>query len=94
MDRRSPERTCVVCRQVHGKHGLVRVARLQDGSVVLDPTGKGPGRGAYVCRSQECWHSKGLVPLLSRALRVEVSAEDRARLASFASETGIAASLG
>ena len=38
----------------------------------LDPTGRAPGRGAYVCRSEECLKKalKGSRP--SRALRVNV----------------------
>ena len=34
------------------KRELTRVVRTPDGRVVLDPTGKMPGRGAYLCGSQ------------------------------------------
>ncbi|MBC8102385.1 MAG: YlxR family protein, partial [Cytophagales bacterium] len=41
-----------------GKRGLLRVVRLgageDAGTVVLDPTGKRSGRGAYVCPTPDC----------------------------------------
>ena len=56
--RRTPIRTCVACRTSGGKRGLLRVVRLgageNAGDVVLDPTGKKSGRGAYVCPTDEC----------------------------------------
>jgi len=36
------------------KRTLIRVVLNQDGGISLDPTGKSPGRGAYVCKNTEC----------------------------------------
>ena len=36
------------------KRALIRVTRSQEGDISLDPTGKKPGRGAYVCANAEC----------------------------------------
>jgi predicted RNA-binding protein YlxR (DUF448 family) len=36
------------------KRELIRLVASQDGDIALDPTGKKPGRGAYVCRSRSC----------------------------------------
>ena len=53
--RRVPVRTCVACRTTGGKRALLRVVRLPEGQgVVLDPTGKKSGRGAYVCPTAAC----------------------------------------
>lgn len=56
--RRVPIRTCVACRTSGGKRGLLRVVRLgagdHAGEIVLDPTGKISGRGAYVCPTADC----------------------------------------
>lgn len=49
-----PLRSCVVCRRQKEKSELLRIVRTSDGSVVFDPSGKQAGRGAYVCRSDEC----------------------------------------
>lgn len=56
--RRTPIRTCVACRTSGGKRGLLRVVRLgggeEAGQIVLDPSGKKSGRGAYVCPTADC----------------------------------------
>ena len=48
--RTEPERTCVACRAKGGKRELIRVVRRPDGRVHSDPSGKAPGRGAYLHR--------------------------------------------
>ena len=58
--KKVPMRMCVGCREMKPKKELMRVVRGPDGTVFLDPSGKKPGRGAYVCRSGDC---------LSRAIR-------------------------
>jgi predicted RNA-binding protein YlxR (DUF448 family) len=59
-ERHEPARTCVACRTERRKGSLLRVVRGPDGSVSVDPAGRLPGRGAYLCRDAACW---------SRALR-------------------------
>ena len=49
-----PERLCVGCRQLRPKGELMRIVRSPEGEISIDPTGKSPGRGAYLCRSSEC----------------------------------------
>jgi len=52
------------------------VVRTRAGTIEIDPRGKLPGRGAYVCRTRQCWQT-GLEPKkLERALKCQVSAED------------------
>ena len=53
-ETKQPERLCVGCRQLHPKGGMLRIVRAPDGTVAYDPTGKGLGRGAYLCPSSEC----------------------------------------
>ncbi len=48
-----PMRTCVGTRVAFPKRDLVRLARTDDGHVVVDPTGKRSGsRGAYLSKSR------------------------------------------
>ncbi len=47
-------RKCVVCGEIRPKDELIRIAKLSSGEVVPDPLGRGPGRGAYLCRNREC----------------------------------------
>ena len=76
-----PQRTCVGCRQVLAKRALVRIVRSAEG-VHVDPTGKAAGRGAYLHDQRACWQA-GLRGPLTRALKTELSAEDRGRLESY-----------
>ncbi len=52
--RKIPMRMCVGCREMKEKRELIRVVRSPEGELSLDPGGKKPGRGAYVCRQGEC----------------------------------------
>jgi predicted RNA-binding protein YlxR (DUF448 family) len=49
-----PRRTCVACRVVREKSQFVRLVRRPEGTVVVDETGRMPGRGAYVCTATAC----------------------------------------
>jgi hypothetical protein len=86
-----PQRTCVGCREVHGKRQLTRVVRTPDGHVVIDPTGKRAGRGAYVHERRECWE-EALRGRLAHALKIErLPDEDRVALAAHAATLAEAA---
>jgi uncharacterized protein len=58
----------VTCRTVRAQRDLIRIVRVPDGSVQLDPGGRLAGRGAYVCRDTACIHGATERGLLSRAL--------------------------
>jgi hypothetical protein len=76
-----PQRTCVGCHTVRPKRTLVRVVRTPEG-VMVDPTGKLNGRGAYLHNSRSCWE-RGLSGALKNALKVELTTEDKQRLEAF-----------
>ena len=75
------------CRQEQSKRALVRVVRAADTHVQVDPTGKAAGRGAYLCSEPECWTVALHRGALGRALRIALSAEDRATLERYRDET-------
>ena len=54
MPKKIPLRQCVGCREHKPKKELIRVVRSPEGAVSLDFKGKLPGRGAYVCPSEDC----------------------------------------
>ncbi|WP_337870164.1 YlxR family protein [Meiothermus sp.] len=55
-----PIRQCIACRERRPKRELLRVV-LTEAGPVLDPTGRKPGRGAYVCPDKPaCWEEKKL----------------------------------
>lgn len=78
-----PRRTCIACRTAAPKRSFVRVVRTPAGAVLVDPTGKLSGRGASICGTRACWTKALTGALLDRALRAEVSADDRASLSAF-----------
>ncbi|MEW5991717.1 MAG: YlxR family protein, partial [Chloroflexota bacterium] len=72
--RRPATRSCVSCRTSRDKRELLRVVRLPDGSIRIDPTGRLAGRGAYVCRDQDCITTAIRRGTLTRALATPVPA--------------------
>ncbi len=76
-----PQRTCVGCRQVNAKRELIRLVRTPQG-ILIDPSGKMAGRGAYLHRQRSCWEA-ALKGALAHALRVELTPEERMRLENF-----------
>jgi len=79
-----PLRTCIACRQTRSKRELVRVVRTPGGDVKVDLTGKLSGRGAYLCRAQDCWEQALNSQRLNSALKTTLTAAEVATLRSFA----------
>jgi predicted RNA-binding protein YlxR (DUF448 family) len=86
--KKRPIRTCVACRSSDEKNGLLRIVRSSTGEIAIDPTGKKPGRGAYICRKPECVAAAAKRKALDRALRAAVPVEliERLRLAVMGNE--------
>ncbi|TET18449.1 MAG: YlxR family protein, partial [Dehalococcoidia bacterium] len=78
-----PERTCIACREKRPKWELVRVVRTPQGGVEIDPRGKEGGRGAYLCRRQECWEIGLKGKRLQHALRSEIVSEQCAEFIAY-----------
>ena len=70
-----PQRTCGACRQKSDKRQFTRIVRTENG-VVLDPTGKRNGRGAYLCDQPACWEKAVRKGLLNTALNTHLTAEE------------------
>jgi len=79
-----PQRTCVGCGQIRSKREMVRVVRTLDGGVEIDETGKRSGRGAYLCRRQECWEVALKKDRLEHALKTSLTDEEKATFEEFA----------
>ena len=63
-------RTCVGCRQRAAKQHLLRVVAGEDGTLVPDPQGRAPGRGAHLHPTLECLELALRRRAFPRALRV------------------------
>ncbi|MBE9389251.1 RNase P modulator RnpM [Vagococcus salmoninarum] len=71
--RKIPLRKCVVSGEMKPKKEMVRVVRSKEGDVAIDPTGKLPGRGAYITIDpaivQKAWDKN----MLSRGLNAKLT---------------------
>lgn len=75
-NQKVPMRKCVGCGEMKSKKEMMRVLKTEDGEFVLDVTGKKNGRGAYVCRSKECFvkamKNKGLERSFKQSIPKEI----------------------
>jgi hypothetical protein len=65
-------RTCTACRIKQQKPQLIRVCRNKNGGFFVDESGKGEGRGAYVCISAECINKCVTKKLLNKSFKCAV----------------------
>lgn len=78
--RKIPMRRCVGCQEQKEKKALVRIVRTPEYDIVLDPTGKKSGRGAYICRDAQCLELARKKKAFNRALKVDIPDEIYERL--------------
>ena len=83
--KHGPRRTGVACRKVDAKRGLQRLVRVEGQRVLVDPTGKRAGRGAYLCAERGCWEAALKRTVIERALKIDqLEPEDRQMLSAYA----------
>lgn len=75
QEKRVPLRKCIGCGEMIGKKGAFRVVRSKEGEVSFDPTGKKAGRGAYICRDEQCLDIVKKAHKLDRSLKCSVPDE-------------------
>ena len=72
-NKKIPMRKCVCCQEMKEKKSLIRVVKTAEGDIILDDTGKKNGRGAYICKSLECFKKAKKTKARERSLGVSVS---------------------
>lgn len=70
--RKIPMRRCVGCRKKKDKRELLRIVKNNEGEIFVDPTGKKNGRGAYICKSIECFNKARKAKSLSSEFSCEI----------------------
>ena len=77
VNKKIPMRKCVGCGEMKPKKELLRILRTETGEFVVDALGKANGRGAYLCRSVECFQkavkNRGLERSFKQAIPPEVN---------------------
>jgi hypothetical protein len=76
-----PQRTCVGCHQVSPKRSLIRVVCTPN-EIIIDPTGKISGRGAYLHNKRSCWE-RAFKGALAHSLKVELDKYNIGHLQAF-----------
>ena len=54
MQKKKPERTCMACNSQKEKSDLLRIVKSKEGLIEVDISGKKNGRGAYICKNEDC----------------------------------------
>jgi len=72
MQKKVPVRQCLGCREHKPKSELIRVVKSPEGDISLDFSFKAPGRGAYVCRSIDCFKRVIKSNAFSRTLKTQI----------------------
>ena len=72
MEKKTPMRQCLGCREMKPKRELIRVARSPEGEISLDFRGKAPGRGAYLCKDRGCLEKTIKGKALERAFSARI----------------------
>lgn len=70
--KKIPMRTCIVTKEKCEKKDLLRIVRTPEGIVIVDPTGKENGRGAYLKKDIDVIKKAEKSKILERVLEVEV----------------------
>ena len=73
LQKKKPERTCIVCKTQREKNELLRIVKSKDGIIEPDITGKKNGRGAYICKSEECLDKLIKTKRLEKIFEKEIS---------------------
>ncbi len=75
MIKKKPLRRCMACNEQKEKSDLLRIVRTPDLQVAVDLTGKLNGRGAYICKSEECLNKIIKSKRLEKILEITISDE-------------------
>lgn len=84
--KKQPLRKCTGCGQMKEKRELIRVVKAPDakdengeviskGEISLDLTGKKSGRGAYVCKSLDCFEKARKARRFERSFSCKIPEE-------------------
>lgn len=73
--KKLPQRMCTGCMEMNPKKELIRIVRSKEGEITIDLVGKKPGRGAYICKNEECLTKAFKTKRLEKNLEAKISDE-------------------
>ena len=73
--KKIPMRMCLGCGEMKPKKELIRAVKSPEGDISIDLTGKKNGRGAYICRSTECFRKARKARRFEKSFSCRISDE-------------------
>ncbi len=67
-----PLRRCMACNEQKEKKDLLRIVRNKEGILEIDLSGKKNGRGAYICKKEECLNKIKKTKRLEKVLNINI----------------------
>ena len=80
VKKKIPMRKCVGCGEMKPKKELMRILKMETGEFLVDADGKKNGRGAYICRSADCFRKAVRSRGFERSFRQQIPEEVYDRL--------------
>lgn len=68
-------RMCAVCRNMIQKDQLLRIVKNKENEIMVDSTGKLNGRGAYICKNEDCLKKLNKTKALNKIFKTNVNEE-------------------
>ena len=65
-------RRCISCREQKNKNELIRIVKPKEENLQIDLTGKKNGRGAYICKDEQCLNKAIKSKVLERTFECEI----------------------
>lgn len=75
VNKRRPLRRCMACNSQKEKQELLRIVRTPENNIEVDLTGKKNGRGAYICKDENCLNLAIKTKRLERVLEKTIQNE-------------------
>ena len=67
-----PLRRCMACNEQKEKKDLLRIVKSKDENLEIDLSGKKNGRGAYICKEEECLNKIKKTKRLEKVLNINI----------------------
>ena len=78
--KKIPLRQCIGCGTIKSKKEMLRIVKTGTGEILLDPSGRVNGRGAYTCIDKVCLLNAQRNKGLERSFKVKIEAKVYERL--------------
>ena len=68
-------RRCIACQEQKEKNEMIRIVKPKDENLQIDLTGKKNGRGAYICKDENCLNKAIKSKRFEKCFEIEIDNE-------------------